>query len=48
VTDEYGIGRFRAEKVEEGDAAVTDGVCLVELDAQGRCTVFREWWHAAD
>lgn len=48
VTNAYAIGRFRAEKVEDGDETVTDGVCLIELDAQGRCTVFREWWHADD
>ncbi len=46
VTEEYGIGRFHAVKVEDGGEAVTDGVYLIELGADGRCTVFREWWHA--
>lgn len=48
VTEAYGIGRFRAVKVEDGKEAVTDGVCLIELDEDGRCMVFREWWHADD
>lgn len=22
-----------------------DGICVLSLNAQGRCTQFREWWH---
>ncbi len=44
VDGDRGIGHFRAVYAS---GAVTDGVCLVEMDGD-RAAVFREWWHKQD
>ena len=41
--DTYGVAHYR---VTSSDHAL-DGVLVVALDAHGRCTSLRQWWHAA-
>ena len=47
VTDDYGIARWRASfvRVPPGLPTKLDGIFLIALDANGRCTSLREWWH---
>ncbi len=47
ITEEEGIAHWNANYTRlPTDAPVKlDGVFLVKLDANGRCTEFREWWH---
>jgi hypothetical protein len=39
--DTYGVAHWR---VASRDQAV-DGILVVALDARGRCTSLRQWWH---
>lgn len=43
--DTYGIAHFRVSSVSATGPLVRDGVLLCALDARGRCTSLREWWH---
>ncbi len=36
-------GQFTAVPTEH--TVMLDGILIVELDANGRCAEFREWWH---
>ncbi len=47
TTDTGGIAHWRSEftRLPSGSAVALDGILLAELDADGRCTEFREWWH---
>ena len=45
--DTYGVAHLRVEIDADGRAAARDGVLLAALDAGGRCTSLRGWWHEA-
>lgn len=47
VVGDAGVARWRATftRVPSGRRVELDGVLLAEFDREGRCTVFREWWH---
>ena len=47
TTENGGVAHWRASfaRPPAKDRVELDGVFLVELDADGRCTEFREWWH---
>lgn len=42
-----GIARWQRKYVsnKSGSHVALDGVFLVDFDDQGKCTLFREWWH---
>ena len=47
VTPEQGIARWRASFVIAPGRLQTklDGIFVLALDGQGKCTRLREWWH---
>lgn len=47
ATERLGIAHWRAsfERTPPGLKTKLDGVFLIELDAGGKCTSLREWWH---
>jgi len=47
TTEAFGIARWRAsfERTPPGLQTKLDGIFLIELDASGKCTSLREWWH---
>jgi SnoaL-like domain len=47
TTDDVGIAHWSASfvRVQAKDPVKLDGVFLVKLGTDGRCTEFREWWH---
>jgi uncharacterized protein (TIGR02246 family) len=47
VTPEQGIARWRASFVIVPQRRQTklDGIFVIALDGQGKCTQLREWWH---
>ena len=47
ATQEMGVARWWASFVIVPQALHTklDGIFLIRLDAEGRCTSLREWWH---
>jgi uncharacterized protein (TIGR02246 family) len=47
VTPEHGIARWRASFVIAPGRLQTklDGIFVLALDGQGKCTWLREWWH---
>ena len=47
VNAEYGIARWWASfvRVPPGLPTKLDGIFLISLNAGGRCTSLREWWH---
>jgi|SRR5215203_3058419 len=47
TTETGGIAHWRSEftRLTSDSAVELDGIFLVELDADGKCTEFREWWH---
>ena len=47
VTSEQGIARWRASFVigPQGLRTKLDGIFVLALDGQGKCTRLREWWH---
>ena len=47
VTHEQGIARWRASFLilRPGLRTKLDGIFVIALDGQGRCTRLREWWH---
>jgi hypothetical protein len=42
-----GVARWRADflRLPARTPVRLDGILLARLDAEGRCTEFREWWH---
>ena len=47
TTENMGIGHWHTEftRLTSNSTVELDGIFLVELDADGKCTEFREWWH---
>lgn len=47
ATADGGIAHWRAAFTSEpaGHRVDLDGILVVSLDGQGRCTTLREWWH---
>ena len=47
VTPEQGIARWWASfvRVPPGLQTKLDGIFVISLDGQGKCTQLREWWH---
>jgi len=47
ATFEYWLDAYKRawETRNPGSAVDLDGTFRVEIDADGRCTEFREWWH---
>ncbi|MGE5250546.1 MAG: nuclear transport factor 2 family protein, partial [Bacteroidota bacterium] len=47
LRDNFGIARWQSDfvVVPTGLRASLDCIFLVEFDQQGKCSVFREWWH---
>ncbi len=47
VTEETGIARWRSAftRLPSNVPVELDGIFLVELNDDGLCTEFREWWH---
>jgi hypothetical protein len=47
VTEESGIARWWATFliVPQGLQTKLDGIFVINLDGDGRCTALREWWH---
>lgn len=47
VTGTIGIARWWASfiRMSSEKQVKLDGICVVTLDAENRCKVFREWWH---
>jgi uncharacterized protein (TIGR02246 family) len=47
TTETGGIAHWHSAftRLTSDSAVELDGVFLVKLDADGRCTEFREWWH---
>ena len=47
VTDNLGMARWQAKftSIKSGNRMALDCVFLLEFDDDGKCRVFREWWH---
>jgi hypothetical protein len=47
TTETGGIAHWHSQFTSptSGSAAELDGIFLVELEADGKCTEFHEWWH---
>ena len=47
VTPEQGIARWWASfvRVPPGLQTKLDGILVISLDGQGKCTQLRKWWH---
>jgi ketosteroid isomerase-like protein len=47
TTETGGIAHWRSgfTRLTSNSAVELDGIFLVKLDADGKCTEFREWWH---
>jgi hypothetical protein len=47
TTENIGIAHWHTEftRLTSNSAIELDGIFLVKLDADGRCTEFSEWWH---
>lgn len=47
VEGERGIAHWTSNftKLPSGDRVALDGIFVIKLDAAGRCTELREWWH---
>jgi hypothetical protein len=47
TTEAGGVAHWRSEftSLPSRSAVDLDGILLVRLDAEGKCTEFREWWH---
>ena len=50
ATENGGVAHWRASfvRLPANSRVVLDGIFVVELDADGRCTEFREWWHVQE
>ncbi len=47
VTGDVGIARWWASfvKIPAGKRVHLDGVAVINFDGEGKCRLFREWWH---
>jgi ketosteroid isomerase-like protein len=47
TTETGGIARWRCQftRLTSDSTVELDGIFLVKLVAEGKCTEFREWWH---
>ena len=47
TTETVGIAHWHSgfTRLTSNSAVELDGIFLVKLDADGKCTEFREWWH---
>ncbi len=47
VTGDAGIARWWASfaRIPTGKRVHLDGVAMAHFDAEGKCRLFREWWH---
>ncbi|HEU4759760.1 MAG TPA: nuclear transport factor 2 family protein [Dehalococcoidia bacterium] len=47
VSGDVGVARWRASFVRSASGARVrlDGIFLVRMESDGRCTQFQEWWH---
>ena len=47
VTQQLGIAHWHASFVRTPPGLPTklDGIFLISLDAEGKCSLLREWWH---
>lgn len=47
TSEDAGLAHWRAEFTSEPaeHRVQLDGILMATLDAEGRCTDFREWWH---
>jgi hypothetical protein len=47
LTQQYGIARWHASFVRTppGLATKLDGIFMISLNTEGKCTSLREWWH---
>ena len=50
VGEDFGIARWQAKfvRVPSGNQVSLDGVLVSSFDEQGKCKVFREWWHRVE
>lgn len=48
VTEEHGIARFhlRLKELMEGEPNEYDGIFVVQLNQENKCTLFQEWYHS--
>jgi hypothetical protein len=48
ATDQYGIARFHLVLNERirGEPTEYDGIFLVHLNEENKCTLFQEWYHS--
>ncbi len=48
VTEQYGIAHFYLTLNDDipGEPNTYDGIFLVHLDGEGKCTLFQEWYHS--
>ena len=47
VREQFGIARWQASFVRTPPGLPTklDGIFVISLNAEGKCTSLREWWH---
>lgn len=47
TTEGRGLAHWRASfvRVPSGNRVELDGFLMAEFDADGKCVIFREWWH---
>jgi ketosteroid isomerase-like protein len=47
VTEQFGIAHWQASFVRtpRGLPTKLDGIFVIRLNAEGKCTSLREWWH---
>lgn len=47
IKEQFGITHWRAsfERIPPGLKTKLDGIFVIRLDASGKCTSLREWWH---
>lgn len=50
VTGNTGIAHWQASfvRILSGAFVELDGILTAEMDEDGRCRVFREWWHSKE
>lgn len=48
TTADYGVARFRLSLVDHipGEPNAYDGIFVVHLAGDGKCTLFEEWYHS--
>jgi hypothetical protein len=45
VSGERGVAHWHVSFGESGDRVEMDGILVLDFDAEGRCTLHREWYH---